>query len=312
VRAVSAGEWVAIFSGVVLFLSALRWLLRPTAATPPPRLPDLTGVSSAEVALVLYRQYLHGQIHPAELERAQRLSAPRPEVLYTSLNYLICVEVAAGRYREALEWRARWPGESPDAHTAALVRINEAEALACLGRWEESLAMVEFESTNDFIRTGAAAHRAWVLAELGRIGAARAALREPRVSAGWLPPEYRAEFHFAGYAIAFAARALTEATVALDAAQSAILRESSRRNLDFYRGRIAFAQGDAAAAIAHFERGGQSRYRCQGGASLLEWGDALAQLGRGPEAGDKWQRCLSEDPQSPAARLAEGRLSAQG
>ena len=119
---------------------------------------------------------------------------------------------------------------------------------------------------------------------------------------------YEAELSLAAFAVEFAARDWSAAGSALDAAEAVAVRESSRRNVHFLRGRLAFARGDFADAVTHFERGAASPYRCQGGPSLLDWGDALVKLGRPDDARAAWERCLTQDPQSPAAATARLRL----
>lgn len=270
----------------------------------------LGGFAVGEVAFFLMAQYRQGLLHPRALEAAKQRSRPLIDPLAQALNSFVCLEVASGRYREALEWRTRWAAK-PRGDSDALLKINEAEALACLGKLEESLALVEpLKPRMEWIRIGRAAHRAWVLAELGRVEEAHAQLAAREFHpANLFPPEYVAELWFSRYAVGLVARDFEAARAALVEAERFVVRESSRRNLHFFRGRIAFAQGKYAEAVDEFTRGGESVYRAQGGASLVEWGAALMQLGRQEEAREKWQRCLVEDPQSPAATTARDRLA---
>jgi tetratricopeptide (TPR) repeat protein len=187
------------------------------------------------------------------------------------------------------------------------VKINEAEALACLGQWQAALDHVAVESPNVFTTAGLSAHRAWVLAELGRLDEARVELARGKPHLGVLGA-FRAEWHFSRFAIEFAARDWSQANLALLEAEMYAARETTRRNLHFLRGRLACARGDDQEALKHFGRGSQSVYRWQGGAALLEWGDALARLGRREDARVVWNECLIRDPQSPAAELARSRL----
>lgn len=251
----------------------------------------------------LWDEYLQGRVHPEVLARLARPASLDGNVQ----NTLVCLEVAAGRYREALAWHevpvhGVWSDEG-----RGLVRLNVAEALACLGRLEDSLAMTDFPaSTWGLLEAGVAAHRAWVLAELGRIDEARATLERSAAQRTELG-DFEAEWHFSAFVVALAARDFMSAGHALDAAAACAVRGSSERNVHFLRGRLEFARGDVAAAVAHFERGGALPYLGQGGAALLEWGDALAQLGREEEARAIWARCVRDDPQSPSAIAAARR-----
>ncbi len=296
---------------VVVMLAGLRmaaWVRSRERARDIPE-GKFGGFAVAEVAFHLMAQYRKGQLHPRALQAAKQLAPPWLDPFAQALNMFVCLDVASGRYREALEWRSRWAAK-PNGDHDALLKINEAEALACLGKWAESLALVEpLEPKSVWVRTGRAAHLAWVLAELGRVEDARqqlAVLESSRASL--FPPDYVAELWFSRFAVAFAARELEPARAALEEAKRCVVRESSRRNLNFYFGRVAFAQGKFEEAIADFTRGGESVYRAQGGASLVEWGDALGASGREDEAREKWERCLAEDPQSPAAATARDRL----
>jgi hypothetical protein len=78
---------------------------------------------------VLWCDYLCGEVNPKLLERTRSL---RPGLFGGEvLNRLVCLEVAAGRYRQALEWRSRWHWAKGDSSfLASLLLINEAEALA--------------------------------------------------------------------------------------------------------------------------------------------------------------------------------------
>lgn len=261
---------------------------------------ELTGATHADIGFVLLREYGHGRLHLAALDAA----AARPDQpTLPILNIYVCLEVAAGRYREALAWRQRAKVE-PDG----LILVNEAEALACLGRLEESLTLVEGLKLSGWIGGGLVCHRVWVLAELGQIDEARELMRSPEMESWLFPSDYKAERHFSRFSVGLAARDFALAREALDAAERQAVRESTKRNLHFYRGRLSLAEGRDTDALVHFERGAQSPYKFQGGTSLLEWGDALKRLGRETEAREKWTWCVEQDPQSPAAATARTRL----
>lgn len=267
------------------------------------------GCTTLEVTGVLWLDYLRGEVNPELLERATSL---KPGLLRGEvLNWLVCLDVAAGRYRQALEWRNRWNWtEVGSGYQPSLILINEAEALACLGRLEEALEHVAMANSGfALVRAGRAAHRAWLLAELGRLDEARRELRDHERLSRSLGL-FKAEWYFSVFAIDFAARDWVAASAALDKAEQLARRESSRRNVSLLRGRLAFARAAYEDAIQSFDRAAASKYRWQGGAAWLEHGDALAHLGRRDDARAAWRSCLERDGQSPASELARSRLSA--
>lgn len=354
---------VAWFGGRALQQSAMK----QTAA----RLAEgrVDGLPTPLVTAMLHALYELGTV-PTKALDALRQRHTLPTAL---LNTCIALDTATGRYAEALEWRRRCGVQVARPQDWLALRINEAEALANLGRLEEALVHPDapepppllrraplsellpylalahapqllcglvaltaaFVEPNvripalvmvgsmllatglglqrwlqaDWATLGLAAHRAWVLAELGRVAEGRAALAavtEPTRKLG----RYEAEWHFSRFALSFAERDFEGAEQALAAAAGVAQRTSTRRNLDFLRGRLAWARGRATDAVAHFERGAASPYQHQGGAALLDWADALISLGRGAEARQAWERCLAQDPQSPAAKQARLRLDA--
>ncbi|MBL8922745.1 MAG: hypothetical protein JNJ54_28105 [Myxococcaceae bacterium] len=201
--------------------------------------------------------------------------------------------------------------EDGSGFQASLILINEAEALACLGRLEEALQHVALANNgNALVRAGRAAHRAWVLAELGRLDEARRELGEHERLSSALG-HFKAEWYFSVFAVDFAARDWVAASAALDEAEQVARRESSKRNVSLLRGQLAFARAAYDDAIQCFERAAASKYRWQGGAGWLEHGDALAHLGRRDEARAAWRSCLERDGQSPASEVAPLRLGAE-
>lgn len=251
----------------------------------------------------LYREYLAGRLNVPLLE-ALRLCAPKGLDIGL-INTAVCLEVAAGRYSQALLWRGLWSVAKPSEYEL-LVRINEAEALANLGRFEESLAWIDREGSQSLTIAGIAAHRAWCLAALGRPDEGRAALSKGKPRS--LGREYRSEWHFSEAAIAVASAQWDEAAGALERAELFARRASTKRNLSFMNGMRLASQGRHQEALPHFERGASSIYVGQGGDALLTWGDSLMALGRHDEAQRVWALCVDRDPQAPSATAAQLRL----
>ncbi|MFZ5439182.1 MAG: tetratricopeptide repeat protein [Myxococcota bacterium] len=292
-------EWVVVVagSGVIVWLLWRRHVEVQRIAR-----GDFEGAAVDDILHVLWNEYVQGHVEPEWLARL-----PKGKPGLNGQNQLVCLEVAAGRYQEALAWRDRKPGVI--AEHERLITLNLAEALACLGRLEESLALTSFgaEVQTDFLKAGLAAHRAWVLAELGRFAEARAELTAMEGKQRLLGP-FEAEWYFSSFAVALAAKDWALAERELERAARVAVRGSTKRNLHFLRGRLDFARGDLEAACRHFEAGAAHAYRWQGGPSLLEWGEALERLGRVSEARTAWQWCVERDPQSPAAKMARVRL----
>ncbi len=261
--------------------------------------------SFSRAAAVLYHDYSVGRVDPQRLEslfdraRAATLS-------HHCVNQLVCIDIAAGRYAEALRWRAHLVDAAAHPEMELLIRVNEAEALACLGRLGEALAWVDRDSSWEWLRAGSAGCRAWVLSLLGEVAQARAALAG--TSAGQLPVPYRAEWHLSEAAVAMAAGEWSAAEGALNEAQALAVRESTRRNVHFMRGQVRLKEGRVAEALEAFSEGERSVYPWQGGDARLAWGDALMAAGRSEEARAVWARCIECDPQSPAAAMARERL----
>lgn len=257
------------------------------------------------VARAAMDAYMAGDLDRAALF----LSAATPEALAETLawNQALCVLIALGRYREAL---AVPRAEYRDLHPAidCLLRINEAEAMACLGRGEQALAHVAaLQSDEGILRGGLAAHRAWVLATLGRPAEARAALKTGKASD--LPNDFRSEFHFAGAFVALAegnvVRAREEVVAGLKVAQ----RPSSNRNGLFLLARIAALEGRVDEALRLYAEGAAHRFTGQGGDALLAWGDLLSSKGDPAGATHAWTLATQRDPESPAAEVARQRMA---
>ncbi|MFT3711189.1 MAG: tetratricopeptide repeat protein [Archangium sp.] len=301
-------NWLAVIVFAFLGIALARWFRENERKRV--KNGDWSRATAMEVATVLWREYFRGVVEPELLHRATKLPPPR---FFRGLviNQLINLDVAAGRYREALEWRGRWNWKKRRfGFDDDVLRLNEAEALACLGRLDEALSWAPADASRSgysLLIAGLAAHRAWVLAELGRVDEARRELTAWAPWAGALAV-YEAEWHLSSFAVELAAKNFDAAEAALVSAERIAQRESSKRNVHFSRGRLFCARGAFAEALPHFERGAASAYRWQGGAALLDWGDALQQLGRVGEAREAWQRCVERDGQSPHAATARDRL----
>lgn len=122
-------EGVVVVGLALLGLALVLWLRGRERARDIPQ-GKVSGFTAAEVAVFLMAQYRAGLLHPEALEAAKQLSPPWFDPLVLALNKFVCVDVASGRYREALEWRAHWAAKLAGDNDA-LLRINEAEALAC-------------------------------------------------------------------------------------------------------------------------------------------------------------------------------------
>lgn len=292
-----------------LLVAALIWLI--VAIVLEERLkarlrrltPTAADVPSA--MRLLFDEYAKGRMNPAAMY-ALRGCAVRGLGLST-VNVAVCLDVAAGRYVEALSWRELCEAADLKGEKELLLRINEAEAMANLGRVEESIAWLNREPQKSLTIAGVACHRAWCLATLGRVDEARTELA--KTTPCQLGLMFRNEWHLTAAAIAIASHQWADAEKALVKARRAAMRASTKRNVDYGRGLLLSAQGRHQEALPHFQQGAAAEYLGQGGQALLAWGDSLAALGRNAEARHAWGLCLERDPQAPAAQAARSRLS---
>lgn len=269
-----------------------------TAASTPSLLPALV---QAETAM---RLYYEGKLDAASqvIDTISVFEDPSEIVAAHVVNLLVCVDVAMGRYLRALERRGQWSLKNDQA----IIRINEAEALANLGRWEESLEHIrDLLETTGLTLTGAALHTAWVLAMQERAAPARAALALAHEED--LPIDFRSEYHYAQAFVLIAEGDYSGARRAVHRGESLVIRSSSQRNALFLRGRIALKEGRPEEALKHFEAGARHVFRGQGGDGLLAWGDTLASLGSHERAVEAWELVSARDPESYAAGIARER-----
>jgi tetratricopeptide (TPR) repeat protein len=295
--------WPVLIVGVLLFWLAVEFGLRRAMRLRLEKLEPRAG-DVARAIDFLYQQYVAG------LTNAEQLSALRSvttDVSFWTANKAVCIEVAAGRYTEALSWRELCPDAPAVRDMELLLRVNEAEAMVNLGRVEESLAWIAHEPALDFVRAGMGCHRAWCFTILNRLDDAAASLAQ--TPAGDLGEQYESEWHLTAAALATSAADWSKAEAALKEAASLAVRASTKRNIDFARGMLLAAQSRHHDSLVHFERGASAQYTGQGGAALLAWGDSLKAVGREEEARRAWLLCAQRDPQSPAAARAQSRLA---
>jgi tetratricopeptide (TPR) repeat protein len=295
------GVIVAAFVAGAIAMAIPNLLLKSRLRRLVPRPDDVPWALS-----YLCAEYLQGRINPEALAALRACASPGMLLLW-NVNEAVCMEIAAGRYVEALTWRAVCPPARLRGEGELLLRINEAEAMANLGRIEESLAWINRSATAPGLTSaGSAAHRAWCLAMLKRPAEAEQALSEDTPEN--LPEPYRSEWYLSKAAAAIAGRKWEDASAALADADELASRASSVRNVHFTRGLLFAAQGLPQEALPHFEAGAKHPYAGQGGDALLSWGETLALLGRQDDARQAWSLCVERDSQSPAAAVARTRL----
>ncbi len=231
-----------------------------------------------------------------------------------SRNVAIDLLISAGRYSAALaaEPPGCMPGNARDALALALIQVNLAEAEYNLGRWDEAGARLRPLDLAcwcyPIARAGLLQQRAWIAAHSGRPAEALdlCASADPR----WLPPRYRAEYHFTRAAALLAAGRVDDAETALDRGAKLARRVSSKRNVLFLRARLAASHEDWDSAERLCREAVQHRFRGQGGDGILLWAEALKQLGRQVEADGALRLVAERDPESEAAVEAARLLTA--
>ncbi|MBL8912013.1 MAG: hypothetical protein JNM17_15065 [Archangium sp.] len=162
---------------------------------------DIARLTLGQIALPLFDEYEDGALYPTVLTQceARRNEPTTPDVI----NKFVCLDVAAGRYREAMAWHD--VSVAPRNEPERLIALNVAEALACLGRLEDSLRATDWHAETDFLRAGVASHRAWVLSMLARTDEARAVLMPTHPLIPVLG-KFQAEWYFSLFCIELAER----------------------------------------------------------------------------------------------------------
>ena len=237
-----------------------------------------------------------------------RARVAEKDVTAVSRNVVIEILITAGAYEEALDREPprRMPTGATDALGLALMQINLAEAEYNLGRWDAAEARLRPLDLGCWLfpiaRAGLMQQRAWIAAHRGRGAEALdlCASMKPQ----WLPPIYRAEYHFTCAAGLLAMGRIDEAEVAVGHAEREARRLSTRRNALFMRARIAAARGDWVAAEDFCHKAADHAFRGQGGTGLVLWAQALKQLGRHAEATEALRLAAERDRESEAARTA--------
>jgi hypothetical protein len=192
-----------------------------------------------------------------------------------SRNVAIDILISAGAYETALaaEPPPCMPTTAREVLALVLIQINLAEAEYNLGRWEEAerrLRRLDLACwCFPIARAGLLQQRAWMAAHQGL--AAEALELCASVKPRWLPPTYRAEYHFTLAAAFLAAGRLGDAEAAVGRGETLARRLSSRRNALFLRARVAAARGDWVTTERLCREAANHAFRGQGGAGLLLW-----------------------------------------
>jgi tetratricopeptide (TPR) repeat protein len=225
-----------------------------------------------------------------------------------SRNTAIDILISAGAYEAALnaEPTPTRRAKAYDALGLALIQINLAEAEYNLGRWDAAEARLRplDRACRRFpiARAGLMQQRAWIAAHRGR--AAEALEFCASMKARWLPPIYRAEYHFTRVAALLAAGRVDDAEAVLNLAEGLAKRLSTKRNALFMRARVAAARGEWASAERLCREAANHAFRGQGGAGLLLWAQAMRELGQHAQADDALRLVSERDPESEASSMA--------
>lgn len=300
-RAVENGDWDEV----------LRVLPKARALTANFVLPE------AFFHIEFAAHYNQGETAATAQWAAEQAEGPLVALPYA--NSIVNTLIHVGRYAKALEYADRHlqapgdhEGERDEDHL--LIRINRAEALYNLGRWDEALASLEGVEgpgeTAPIVLAGVRCQRAWILAHLGRAEEAKRQLDD--CDRGGLPANYWSEFHYT-WAVTWlglgrVGDARAEAQRGLDVAQ----RMASTRNGQFLLARVARAEGSLLEARELLEAGANHPYRGQGGDGLLLWGDIMNELGSPEGASKAWSLAVERDAESESAAAARDRLRSGG
>jgi predicted negative regulator of RcsB-dependent stress response len=236
------------------------------------------------------------------------------EVLDDSpLGEFVALNTAMGRYAQALASAEENAPQVLDARHELtdwhefLLRINVAETLSELGRFDHALTLVSTPAPDSFLETGRRMTAAWVLTLMGRADEALPLFRD--VVALDVGHEYAAEVHLARAFVELSLGHLDVAEHTLLQARVTTARASTARNLLTLEAELAWRRKDTSGAVRLFEAAAAHHWRWQGGAGLLRHGQLLRELGREAEARAAWERCLAQDPESLAAKQARSLLA---
>ena len=279
---------------ITVFLTALAWAARPMPS-----------------GLVGFDEPAHQAYVDGDLARTRALLPT------ASLNTRVALSVAMGEYGAACDTVRREAqellGPTHELSMAELlIRVNAADAFAESGHVDEAVAMLtEFRpfpgAWGRMVDNGRLASRAWALASVGRLAEARSDAQ--RVDPAALGIAYEAEGHFVKAKVQMLTGDFAGARLRLDAAANVVVRASSERNLLNLEAEWLKLQGRLEEAAVAYEKAAAHRWKGQGGPALLDWAEVLISLGRHPEARTVLERCVAQDPESPAATAAAAYLS---
>lgn len=227
-------------------------------------------------------------------------------------NVGICILIAAGRYREALD-SPQTADRSPEAVLhRAFGEVNRAEALHNLGRDEEALALLDralvpLEPVTPYLDpepvslvvAGAALLRAWILAVGGDPGSARAHLES--MESDIVSRDYAPELLFTRALVELRAGKLDLAAPLARRGLEVSKRASSRRNGQFLLALVLLTRhtpGDPDEAAAHVEAGLDARYQGQGAWALCELARSHRARGEADEADRLLALARARDPEA--------------
>ena len=232
------------------------------------------------------------------------------------LNVIVGIMISAGRYREALAARRRWPRvvrDKPEPATEygqALTCLSLVEALYNLGKLAAAkrlLSRIESACRRHALsRNCHVLQHARLLTLEGRASEALEAVKH--VVASELSSANRSELHFTRAAALRDIGAFEDADAEVRLGMVSGERASSQRNGIFLLGTIARARGDLASAVRELERGMAHRYRGQGGDSMLQLAGCYEKLGQLELTARTYGLLLRRDPESGAAKGVRLRL----
>lgn len=200
--------------------------------------------------------------------------------LWLDLNSVVNVSVNCGNYVQAIAFVAPWEKllhASLPSVDAAIVLINQAEALHNLGRDSEALTLldeVEQDLDECYARSGLQVLRAWILVHRGELVAAheQLALAERNED---LRMGYSAELEMTRAALQREYGKLNDALASVELAIAAARRAASQRNALIMRASILTQQGEFDAAQRDFQNAFRSKYKAQAAYGLLRYGALL-------------------------------------
>jgi tetratricopeptide (TPR) repeat protein len=270
----------------------------------------LLGAAALGLIWLVYQAFSFTPAHDAYV-RGDATAVAR-SVSDQPLSTRISLLTSLGHYEQALSLS---PEESvvlgrPEEleEPGLLARINAAEAVAELGRFEEALALLDFDPEDSrFLAAGRQTALAWTMSLVGRNEEALGLIET--VEAEQIGPDYEAECFLTWALVLLNLGRRADAGEKLAACRTRLARASTERNVLLLEARWHVLSGRMAQAEAALLQAREHPWKHQGATSYLALGDAFHAAGAVETARTCWSLGSERDPEAFAATTCRARLA---